>query len=641
MKRLLLVAALLAVSPFTEAAVKKCVDKQGKVTYTDRPCATDTQQSEVAIEPPRPSQLPQTSRPGNQDRAVLYSRETDYENSKEHLCDVAQRERTDKSLRACAAASGFKATSRWIQLSHHVEHDQTLRIGVKCIGLEKHLNLQNGVPTTHGRPAHPPGRFADGAVAGPDFATWEEAAEILCGNRAQAPQPGSREERMRGAELVDAMCGGRDADVMLMLQQGVSPNGRSYEHDFSALHCAAIRGNVNLIRRLHERGASLGAIATDFAVKPIHMAAASGNIEAVKTLKTLGSSIDSTSLAGTPVMLAFNSYRSMIPSDLREQISREVLRKLREDRGSGVELMKAFIALGARTDGVNEQGQTLLHLAIQENDPELVKLLLARKLNPDHRDAFGRPALHLAVFQIESSRHGPPNESSNRKRSMTLALLEHGANINIRDEYGATVQCNASKDSAFLMELFKRGLDPNTTDNFGKSCWNVEQLTAAEIAAYFDALPVLRTPRRPDNSIGAGPLFAAAYQNNPDAVRYFLKRGLKPIDVGPNRYSILHGVASTDGGYGNHAERRREIVKLLRAAGAPMSEYNEFGETPLMAARIHDEAFIVFLIEQGADVNSINKRGASVLAQYEGYGNKAAVVAALKSRGAKSIKGSR
>jgi ankyrin repeat protein len=104
----------------------------------------------------------------------------------------------------------------------------------------------------------------------------------------------------------------------------------------------------------------------------------------------------------------------------------------------------------------------------------------------------------------------------------------------------------------------------------------------------------------------------------------------------------MHAVVKNSGGVGNHDARRREIVKLLRAAGAPMNAYNELGETPLMTARIHDEAFIVFLIEQGADVNALSKpRGASVLAMYESYGNKPAVVATLKARGAKSIKGSR
>ena len=70
----------------------------------------------------------------------------------------------------------------------------------------------------------------------------------------------------------------------------------------------------------------------------------------------------------------------------------------------------------------------------------------------------------------------------------------------------------------------------------------------------------------------------------------------------------MHAVARNSGGAGDHETRRRTLTRTLLAAGASLNEFDEYGETPLMVARIHDQPFIVYLIEQGADVNSINPR---------------------------------
>jgi ankyrin repeat protein len=648
--------ALLAVNTTVDAGIKKCVDKLGNVTYTDQPCATNTLQTDVVVEssqppPPPPPQSPRSSPPivpqtRAQSRPAPASDATDYEHSKEYLCEVARKERSEGSLRACSKASGFKASSSWIQYSQDAEREGTLKVGVKCVAVDEPLTivqeppLGKGMPASFGRAAHPPGRFAE-RRGGPDFASWEDAAEILCGNRAQAAEPdGSREQRMRGAELVDSACGGRDTEVMAMLAQGVSPNGRSFEHDFSALHCAALLGDVPLIQALHGRGAKLGAIASDYALKPIHLAALSPSVDALRVLNRLGASVDASSLAGTPVMMAMTpAFGSYLPSDVERQISRDTIRKKRDAGPSRLDVLRAFIALGAKLDGINDRGENLLHLAVQSQDLELTKFLLDGKFKPNVRDAFGEPALHMALHDITDSKFDRGVESMNARRQIGLLLLDRGADINARDARGATVQCGVQGDTALLMQLFKRGLDPNVADAEGSTCWYkpIYRLRDAELAAWFDQLPTLRTPRRPDGSLGAGPLYAAAEATDVEAVKYFLKRGLKPLDVGSYGYTIMHAVARSSGGEGDHDARRREIVKLLIAAGAKQNEHDEGGSTPLMVARIHDEAFIVFLIEQGADVNAVNSHsGQSVLNLYEGFHSKPAVVAALKARGAQN-----
>ena len=359
-----------------------------------------------------------------------------------------------------------------------------------------------------------------------------------------------------------------------------------------------------------------------------------GKLEAVRELTKLGASINAPSLAGTPVLVAFStSARSMLPNRVEDQIGKDaeraVSRRYADNRAA---VLDEFVKLGARLGEKNERGEDLLMLAVQNRDLALTKAMLARKANPNAKNAAGLPVLHQALV---------PGRAEVGGEELALALLDAGADINSRDEKGVTIQCRAFGEHEFLAQLFARGLDPNTVDNEGNSCWWTVFRGYGPDAApkLFGALPNLRTPRRADGTPGAGPLFSCAAQNDLDCVNYLLKRGLKPIDVGGGGQTIMHAVARNSGGTGDHDTRRRALTRVLLAAGAKLNEYDEYGETPLMVARIHDQAFIVFLIEQGADVNAVNKNsGKSVLDMYTDY-KKTEVVAALKAKGARSAGG--
>jgi ankyrin repeat protein len=634
-----LLLALVLGSVTAQAEIKKCVDAQGNVTYTDRPCASNTQQSVVDV----PVSTPSTPVVSDERRGLAAADSVCDGLFNERClhsveqCDTAYKNPTGSNLAACARAVGYKATRRWIQFSSDQprKYEKDRRVSVKCIGTDaKSLDLRESSGEGSAGGGYKKGYFFN-SYGGPSFESWESAADTLCEGRSRSvANEGSKDDRLAAAGLVDAACGGRATEVRASLAKVVSPNGRSYEHDFTALHCAALLGDVALIRDLKSKGASLDAVATDFALQPIHAAAMSGNIEAVRELTRLGASINATSLAGTPLLVAFStSVRSMLPNRLEDQIGKDaeraVSRRYADDRAAALD---EFVKLGARLNGVNESGEDLLMLAVHNRDLALTKALLARKANPNAKNAAGLPVLHQSLV---------PGRGDVSGEELALALLDAGADINSRDSKGATIQCRAFGKHEFLGQLFARGLDPNTVDNDGGSCWWSAFRGYAPDAApkLFGPLTNLRTPRRADGTPGAGPLFSCAAQNDLDCVNYLLKRGLKPIDVGPGHQTIMHAVARNSGGMGDHETRRRALTRALLAAGAKLDEYDEYGETPLMVARIHDQAFIVFLIEQGADVNAVNKRsGQSVLDMYTKF-NKNEVVAALKAKGARSAGG--
>ncbi len=80
-----------------------------------------------------------------------------------------------------------------------------------------------------------------------------------------------------------------------------------------------------------------------------------------------------------------------------------------------------------------------------------------------------------------------------------------------------------------------------------------------------------------------------------------------------------------------------EVVKLI-TAGANVNAADEFGYTALMyAAEFHEKEIAKLLVEQGADVNAVNKQGTSVYEIFiHLYGKNSGIVEFLVQHGAKT-----
>jgi ankyrin repeat protein len=632
--------ASFAVSPGAQAQIKKCVDAQGNVTFTDRPCAANSKQQEVQVEttarpapaPAAPPGRQATSRPSHGDYRGPARRP-----SMEELeaCDEMRGDPTEAQIRRCSQARGLESTSSWAQLSDSSDSKER-RVGVMCLRARKQLDLRAILEADQAHTEDSVGRFF-AEYGGPDFASWNEAADVLCGNYAAAmPLAASREERLQGAQLVDAICGGRAQEARELLARGASPRSRSYEHDLTALHCAALIGDVALIRDLVARGARVQDISAEYALQPIHLAAAAGQIEAVRVLTTLGSFIDAPSLAGPPVVIALASgWGDIVPSRARKQLPRTVLDEGRRPApGDGIRRLRAFIALRARLDGVNASRKGLLHLAAERGEPDTLAELLKHKLDVDAVDRSGATPL-MVVARNQGSR------LQDSRVPMAEALLAAGANVNARDAQGWSAFCPALANPPLLEVLVKYKVDPNVAgDDRRTACWGIlrRNMAPSEIIAMVDGVPGLRTPRRLDGTPGSGPLLAYAYSTDVELVEYFLKRGLKPVDRTSGGWGVMHAVMKSSGGVNDHEAARRRIAKLLIDAGADLDLVDDQGETPLMVGYQQTPELVRYMIERGADVNAKNpKTGQSVLDIFEFRQSRA--IGVLKAAGARNAVG--
>ncbi len=118
--------------------------------------------------------------------------------------------------------------------------------------------------------------------------------------------------------------------------------------------------------------------------------------------------------------------------------------------------LRACIAQG-ETIWTNQSGYTPLHAAAKDNpSPDVIMALIENGADISARDDFGVTPLHFAVRR-------------NPSLGVTMALLDAGADISARDGQGATPLFYALRGGASLdiiMALLGAGADPSALDQY-------------------------------------------------------------------------------------------------------------------------------------------------------------------------------
>lgn len=109
------------------------------------------------------------------------------------------------------------------------------------------------------------------------------------------------------------------------------------------------------------------------------------------------------------------------------------------------DIVQRLLEGGARVDLRNKNGQTPLHLASQRHNATLVALYLKSGVGVDTLDNNHRTPLHSVLLSHMSF----SDKRKRRKRylleEIIVLLLEHAANVHLRDDHGRTPLQIASK----------------------------------------------------------------------------------------------------------------------------------------------------------------------------------------------------
>lgn len=223
-------------------------------------------------------------------------------------------------------------------------------------------------------------------------------------------------------------------------------------------------------------------------------------------------------------------------------------------RAGNLELVRVFLESGVDVNleyGEPEHAskETALIFAVQQNRPEICRLLIGRGADPDylqvdaHREEDQTPLEiaiqrnHQEVFDVLL-----PHTDLSRGRG----LHYEGRHIHLA--------CRAG-NLEMVRSLLESGVDVNLRGG-------VNELT---------------------------PLHVAVEQDQPAIVAYLLERGAD-VNAQDRRLNVPL-----------HAAKSREVAQLLIAQGAEVNARNDFGETPLFQQR--DPQIVALLLEGGAEVN--------------------------------------
>lgn len=240
-----------------------------------------------------------------------------------------------------------------------------------------------------------------------------------------------------------------------LVAAGADPNLKA-EDGSSALLSAAQQGNVEIAMLLLSAGADPGIVDSDGRT-PLMAAAADGNAELVRALLERGADLQARDRTGRSV-LAFAAIRGSVEvGQLLIELGVPVNDQPLSDRGRSAlheasalrrhDFMRLLVRHGANVDARLNDGKTALMLAViwdEEAPPTdlvAVEILLNVGAAPNTTDLSGwTPLMYVA-------QHGGPDIQLTEGPDIALALLNHGADPNVRNNKGQTALTIALESS--------------------------------------------------------------------------------------------------------------------------------------------------------------------------------------------------
>lgn len=304
---------------------------------------------------------------------------------------------------------------------------------------------------------------------------------------------------------------------------------------------------------------------------------------------------------------------------LLENANEKVIKHLIEKQGNGVNklthdgrtylfwaayknnmpIVKYLLKNGAKTDIIDDKGYSLLNFTavagVQNTD--LYDLLIKNGANPlKEKTPNGADALLLVIPKSKDFK-------------MADYFIKKGLALNTTDNNGNGVfnYTAQSANKEMLQKLIEKGLPyKNTNKNGGNAMLFATKGSRRGYNSleYFKYLESLGIKPNIKNNDGRTPLHNIAYRNKDKATfDYFISKG---VDVNQTNKDGNNALMLSS--YRNDLD----IIKLLASKTNDINRKNNDGKSALVNAMRNKPEVIQFLIDNGANVQIIDKKGNSL-----------------------------
>lgn len=368
------------------------------------------------------------------------------------------------------------------------------------------------------------------------------------------------------------------ADLLLVAHAQVDAKD---VYGVTPLSLACTNGSAAMVSRLLRAGADPN-IALPSGETPLMTAARAGKVDAVNPLLERGAAIEAKEASrGQSALMwaAAEGHAAVVKllmekgADIRAKAKSGFIPLLFSAQRGDLPTTTLFLNAGVDVNEAAANGMTALVLGVAGNHISYAQFLLDHGANP--KLGPGYTPLHLAAATegyIEGAEEREGNENpvlwGAQKKAFIESLIAHGADVNAK---------------------------------------------------------ATRAPRG-TGTAGATAFFLAAWAGDPDTMRQLVDHGADPNLATPQGITALmvaSGILREAGGPNVPEARALAAVKLCVELGNNVTAVNKsHGDTALHGAAyrgMHGGAQITqFLIEHGADVNVVNKRGWTPLMVAEG-----------------------
>jgi ankyrin repeat protein len=418
-----------------------------------------------------------------------------------------------------------------------------------------------------------------------------------------------------GAEvpLIEAVRNGDIPSVRSLLAQRVDVNVPDVDGT-TALHWAVHHDDAQTVDLLIRAGATVAG-ANRYGATPLALACLNGHTAIVERLLEAGADPNTTSPEGETVLMT--SARTGRADVLEALLARGANVHAREGWRGQTALMWAamenhaaavetLIAHGADVHARSNGGFTALLFAARAGHVRLIPTLLARGANVNDALPDGTSVLHLAIL--------------NAHFELAARLLDNGANPNAEGPGWTPLHQLVWTRRPNLGRTL---LPPVPTGS-------LDTLDLAEALLAHGADPNLRQTKEPNDGYrhmisrrGATPFLLASKAADVELMRFLLAHGANPTLPTTDRTTPLMAAAGVGiyqvGENPGTNEEALQAVKLILELGADVNAVDAKGDTALHGAAFRGANDLVrFLVEKGARLDVVNKRGWTPLAMADG-----------------------